>query len=135
MLHTEKQTDRQTNKQINAGKNMTSLAEVIRVKHRMWSYESESAHILLFKILSLISRIKKKLCIHHECEVFLYQIVDGYKVIRKIHNDAKKSFENAVYSENFWVSEVDRYLSELGRTFFLYKFMEFLKKFRPQNAR
>ena len=32
-------------------------------------------------------------------------IVDGYKVIRKIHNDAKKSFENAVYSENFWVSK------------------------------
>ena len=32
-------------------------------------------------------------------------------------------------------SEVDWYLSELGRTFFLYKFMEFLKKFRPQNAR
>ena len=63
-----------------------------------------------------------------------WAIVDGYKVIRKIHNDAKKSFENAVYSENFWVSEVDRYLSELGRTFFLYKFMEFLKKFRPQNA-
>ena len=45
-----------------------------RVTHRMWSYESESAHILLFKILSLISRIKKKLCIHHECEVFLYQM-------------------------------------------------------------
>ena len=64
-----------------------------------------------------------------------WAIVDGYKVIRKIHNDAKKSFENAVYSENFWVSEFDRYLSELGRTFFLYKFMEFLKKFRPQNAR
>ena len=42
-----------------------------------------------------------------------WAIVDGYKVIRKIHNDAKKSFENAVYSENFWVSEVDRYLSEL----------------------
>ena len=63
-----------------------------------------------------------------------WAIVDGYKVIRKIHNDAKKSFENAVYSENFWVSEVDQYLSELGRTFFLYKFMEFLKKFRPQNA-
>ena len=58
----------------------------------MWSYESESAHILLFKILSLISRIKKKLCIHHECEVFpiKWAIVDGYKVIRKIHNDAKK---------------------------------------------
>ena len=64
-----------------------------------------------------------------------WAIVDGYKVIRKIHNDTKKSFENAVYSENFWVSEVDRYLSELGRTFFLYKFIEFLKKFRPQNAR
>ena len=45
-----------------------------RVTHRMWSCESESAHILLFKILSLISRIKKKLCIHHECEVFLYQM-------------------------------------------------------------
>ena len=45
-----------------------------RVTHRMWSYESESAHILLFKILSLISRIKKKLCIHQECEVFLYQM-------------------------------------------------------------
>ena len=64
-----------------------------------------------------------------------WAIVDGYKVIRKIHNDAKKSFENAVYSENFRVSEVDRYFSELGRTFFLYKFMGFLKKFRPQNAR
>ena len=25
-----------------------------------------------------------------------WAIVDGYKVIRKIHNDAKKSFENAV---------------------------------------
>ena len=34
-----------------------------------------------------------------------WAIVDGYKVIRKIHNDAKKSFENAVYSENFWVSD------------------------------
>ena len=44
----------------------------------------------------------------------------------------QRSFENAVYSENFWVSEVDRYFSELGRTFFLYKFMEFLKKFRPK---
>ena len=64
-----------------------------------------------------------------------WAIVDGYKVIRKIHNDAKKSFENAIYSENFWVSEVNRYLSELGCTFFLYKFMEFLKKCRPQNAR
>ena len=30
-----------------------------------------------------------------------WAIVDGYKVIRKIHNDAKKSFENVVYSENF----------------------------------
>ena len=56
-----------------------------------------------------------------------WAIVDGYKVIKKIHNDVKKSFENAVYSENFWVSEVDRYLSELGRTF-LYKFMEFLEE-------
>ena len=64
-----------------------------------------------------------------------WAIVDGYKVARKIHNDAKKSFENDVYSENFRVSEVDRYLPELGRTFFLYKFMEFLKKRRPQNAR
>ena len=36
-----------------------------------------------------------------------WAIVDGYKVIRKIHNDAKESFENAVYSENFRVSEVD----------------------------
>ena len=62
-----------------------------------------------------------------------WAIVDGYKVIRKIHNDATKSFENAVYSKNFWVSEADRYLPELGRTF-LYKFMEFLKKLRPQNA-
>ena len=43
----------------------------VRVKHRMWSYESKSAHILLFKILSLISRIKKKLCIHHECGLSL----------------------------------------------------------------
>ena len=25
-----------------------------------------------------------------------WAIVDGYKVIRKIHNDAKKSFENGV---------------------------------------
>ena len=39
-----------------------------------------------------------------------WDIVDGYKVIRKIHNDAKKSFKNAVFSENFRVSEVDRYL-------------------------
>ena len=63
-------------------------------------------------------------------------IVDGYKVIRKIHNDERKSFENAVYSENFRVPEVDRYFPELGRTFFfLYKFMEFLKKFSPLNAR
>ena len=94
-------------------------------------------NILVFKILSLSSRIKEKLCIDHECEDFLYQmaIVDGYKVIRKIHNDAKKSFENVVYSENFRVSEVDRYLPELGRTFFLYKFMEFLEKLRPQNVR
>ena len=39
-----------------------------------------------------------------KCEVFSLSngaIVDGYKVIRKIHNDAKKSFENAVYSEKF----------------------------------
>ena len=36
-----------------------------------------------------------------------WAIVDGYKVIRKIHNDAKKSFEKAVYSENLRVSEVD----------------------------
>ena len=64
-----------------------------------------------------------------------WAIVDGYKVIRKIHNDAKKSFENAVYSENFQVSEVDWYFPELGCTFFFHKFMEFLKKFRPQNAR
>ena len=63
-----------------------------------------------------------------------WAIVDGYKVIRKIHNGAKKSFENAVNSENFQVPEVDRYLPELCRTFFLYKFMEFLKKLRPQNA-
>ena len=46
-----------------------------------------------------------------------WAIVDGYKLIRKIHADAKKSFENAVYSENFQVSEVDRYFPELGRTF------------------
>ena len=64
-----------------------------------------------------------------------WAIVDGYKVIRKIHNDAKKSFENAVYSENLLVSKADRYFPELGRTFFLYKFMEFLKKLRPQNSR
>ena len=39
-----------------------------------------------------------------------WAIVDGYKVIRKILNDEKKSFENAVFSENFRVLEVDRYL-------------------------
>ena len=53
-----------------------------------------------------------------------WAIVDGYKLIRKIHNDAKKSFENAVYSENFRTSEVDWYFPELGRTFFLHKFMK-----------
>ena len=47
----------------------------------------------------------------------------------------RKVSENAVYSKNFQVSEVDWYFPELGRTFFLHKFMEFLKKFRPQNAR
>ena len=63
-----------------------------------------------------------------------WAIVDEYKVIRKIHNDAKKSFENAVYSENFQVSEVDWYFPELGRTFFLHKFMEFLKKFKTSKC-
>ena len=46
----------------------------ITVTHRMRLYESKRAYTLLFKILSLISRIKKKLCIQHECEVFLYQM-------------------------------------------------------------
>ena len=35
-------------------------ASLTRVTHRMRSYESESGHILLFKILSLSSRIQKK---------------------------------------------------------------------------
>ena len=56
-----------------------------------------------------------------------WAIVDGYKVIRKIHNDAKKSFENAVYSENFWVSEVDRYLSELVAPSFCTNSWNFLR--------
>ena len=47
----------------------------------------------------------------------------------------QRKISKMVYSENFRVSEVDRYLPELGRTFFLYKFMEFLKKLGPQNAR